>query len=146
MEERFIDYDNISYDGKSDDEVENNGFNYVNNRGDVKKRSLNDPNNPNGYERPEASEIPKNEQTLLVDSPKMSLVLVGDPIDLVLGEETADLFVDGKKVGSLKPAFAVQLQQKRKGQYATCTLVSKTAPVMVKLEYSQTKTKNSILI
>ena len=95
----------------------------------------------------EASVIPENEQTVMIDNPKLSGIKVGDMLTLVIkNEEAAFVYNEKKKVGELKPAFVKKLFESRKDWHAQCFLYSDSFPIMVKIKFSERARKNSIKI
>jgi len=108
-----------------------------------KKKSYDD-----GDDEPvEASPIPENEQTVLIDNAKVSELAEGGALTLVIGgEESAALYAGDEKAGDLKPAFVKKLLENRKGWYARCFLFSVSAPVMVKIKFFEKFHKGSTKI
>jgi hypothetical protein len=84
----------------------------------------------------EASPIPKNEQTVLLDKPSVADLADGTALTLCIDGETAAVYFKKEKAGELKPAFVKKLLEERAGFFARCVLVSASAPVMVKLFFS----------
>ncbi len=94
----------------------------------------------------EASPIPENEQTVMIDEPNVAELSPGAPLTLVVSGETVSVFSGETKAGSLKPAFVKKLSETRKGLHAECTLFSVSAPVMVKLKFYSRARKNTLKI
>ena len=108
-----------------------------------KKRSYDEP----ADEPVEASPIPKDEQTVMVDNARVSGMGEGDALTLIItGEESAELHAESEKVGSLKPAYVKKLLETRSGWYAQCFIFSASAPVMVKIKFFERHRKGAVKI
>ena len=95
----------------------------------------------------EASVIPEDEQTVLIDKPKVSGLSIGDSLALKIESEKSIFVQSGdKKVGELKPAYCQKLFTARKGQYVLCSLHSGAPLVMVKLRFFNKPGKNRVKI
>ena len=95
----------------------------------------------------EGSDIPQNEQTVIIDSPKISGLSIGDALEIsIVSEKEIKLTVDGKKVGTLKPAYVEKLLATRKNQYVECFLHAGAPLVMVKLSFYSKARKGSVKI
>jgi len=102
---------------------------------------------PEEDETPEASVIPDNEQTVLIDNPSVSGLSIGAPLEIKIKKLTSISVYNGiKKVGDFKPAFCEKLLTTRKNQYAECFLHSKDSLVMVKIKYYPRARKNAVKI
>ena len=93
----------------------------------------------------EASEIPQNEQTVLIDNPKVTGVAVGALLHLQIKSQNSISVLDGsKKVGELKPAYSEKLFNTRAGQHTECSLHSKDSLVMIKIKFYARARKNTV--
>jgi len=96
-------------------------------------------------EVPEASTIPENEQTVMIDNASIAKVAVGTLLELKIKNANSMSVYDGtKKVGDLKAAFSQKLLETRKGQHVECFLHSKDSLVLIKLKYYVRARKNTI--
>jgi len=96
---------------------------------------------------PEASEIPQNIQTVMIDKAKISGVDIGTLLTLCIkGNQSVSVFNDTKKIGELKPAFSQRMLIDRKGQHVECFLHSKTPFAMIILKFYARPRKNTIKI
>ncbi|MCL2848373.1 MAG: hypothetical protein FWE13_06510 [Firmicutes bacterium] len=112
----------------------------------VKEKEKKEENYDDG-ETVEASVIPEDEQTVLIDKPKVSGLSVGDSLTLKIESEKSILVQNGdKKVGELKPAYCQKLFATRKGQYMLASFHASTPLVMVKLKFFARPGKNRIKI
>ena len=95
----------------------------------------------------EASPIPENEQTVLIDNAHIFGLSEGDMLSLhITGEESASVFLGAEKVGDLKSAFVKKLLVDRRGWHVRCFFHSAAVPVMVRLVYYRTQVKNAVRI
>ena len=108
-----------------------------------KKKSYDD-----GKDEPvEASPIPKDEQTVMIDNASVAGLSEGDALALkITGGESASVYAGKEKAGDLKPAFVKKLLESRKEWYAQCFLFSASAPVMVKIKFFQSPTDGAVKI
>jgi len=96
---------------------------------------------------PEASEIPLNEQTVMLDKAKVASLDIGALFFIsIKNANTIAILSDGKKIGELKSAFSQKLLVDRKGQHAECYLHAKTPFAMVKLKFFARKRKNTVKV
>ncbi len=104
------------------------------------------PNIDELEEVPMASEIPKNEQSVIFDNASLAGIAIGSPLSLVIEDGVGTLYFKKRKVGNLKPAFVAKLLFERVGQYALITLQSNTVPHLVNIRYSSGQVEHSIQI
>jgi len=95
----------------------------------------------------EASAIPEDEQTVMIDKPKVAGISVCDILQLsVVSESNISIYNGDKKIGELKPLYCQKLFATRKGQFVTCTFHSSEPLVMVKLKFFTKAAKGRVKI
>ena len=116
-------------------------------RGKKKKKKSYDDQDDSKDEPVEASPIPENEQTVMIDNARVSRLNEGDALTLkITGEQSGEVHGESGKVGDLKPAYVRKLSENRKGWYAQCFLYSASAPAMVKIKFSEKPGKGAVKI
>ena len=137
--------------GEVDDEDEFAGYAITDDAGrevereDKKKKKI---TYAEKYDEPvEASPIPKDEQTVMIDNARLAGLSEGDALSLhITGCESAEVLGAGGKAGDLKPAYVKKLLESRGGWYAQCFLHSASAPVMVKIKFFEKPESGAVKI
>ncbi|MCL2798086.1 MAG: hypothetical protein FWD58_08560 [Firmicutes bacterium] len=150
MRKHYNDENNPYNDADEDDEDEFAGYAITDEDGreveredKKKKKSYDDtPEEP-----VEASPIPKDEQTVMIDNARVASLGKGDALTLkITGAESAEVHGGSEKAGDLKPAYVKKLLETREGWYARCFLHSASFPVMVKIKFFERPHKGAVKV
>jgi|GEM_PF-2048872 len=113
---------------------------------EAQPKKLKEENYDDG-ETVEASAIPDNEQTVMIDNANLSGLRLGDSVTLkIINATSIAVYAGEKKVGDFKPAFCQKLLETRVDTYVECSVYATAPFAMIKLKFFAHSCKNTVKI